>query len=74
MATAAHSVLRRPAPAQSAAADAAYKSALSSIAEAAEDERREVWADGGRKAVGIRYRRICAEGGYRAERWARLYQ
>ena len=73
VATAAHTVLRRLAPAQSAAVDAAYKSALSRRCRGAvKDERREVWADGGRKALGIAgYRRIRAEGGYQAERWAR---
>ena len=74
MAAAAHTVLRRLAPAQSTAVDGAYKSALSeSCRRTAKDERREAWADSGRKAAGIAYcRRVRAEGRYQAERWARL--
>ena len=74
VAAAAHTVLRRLAPAQSAAVDAAYQiRAVERCRRTAKDERREAWADGGRKAVGIAcYRRIHAEGRYQAERWARL--
>ena len=64
VAAAAHTVLRRLAPAQSGAVDAAYQTALSSVAEGPpKTNGDQAWADGGRKAAGIACcRRIHAEG------------
>ena len=71
VAAAAHTVLRRLAPAQSAALDAAR--AVERCRRTAKDERGEARADGGRNAIGIAcYRWVHAEGGHQVERWARL--